>query len=228
MIVIDTLRIDHVSYTGSTRARTRRIDDVASRGIWFENAISQSPWTVPSVGSLLTGRYPSIHGSGRAFGSDAPSADGDLVREGISPDVPTLAQILSQAGWSCAAFVANTALRPMLGYNRGFGTYRVLDPPASVEIDAWWQSDRMGQWRLDLLNLVGYHEIAETGHFVEDLGDATAAEAAIHWLHQHAEKPFFLWLHLMAVHDYLESEARWSSGCPRASSSPRSPGSEGW
>jgi len=59
LIVLDTLRPDHMGTYGYGRRTTPNIDEIAENGIVFENAISTSPWTDPAVLSLLTGLYPS-------------------------------------------------------------------------------------------------------------------------------------------------------------------------
>src|SRR5215813_5513547 len=58
LIVLDTLRADHVSSYGYSRTTTPTIDAMARRGVLFENAIAASSWSLPSHASLLTGRYP--------------------------------------------------------------------------------------------------------------------------------------------------------------------------
>ncbi len=62
LVVIDTLRADHVSSYGYERKTTPQIDAIAKRGVLFENAITQAPWTAASIASLFTGLYPSVHG----------------------------------------------------------------------------------------------------------------------------------------------------------------------
>jgi arylsulfatase A-like enzyme len=62
MIVIDTLRADHLSSYGYGRATSPLIDQLARNGVLFENAVAPCSWTLPSHASLLTGRYPFEHG----------------------------------------------------------------------------------------------------------------------------------------------------------------------
>ena len=57
VIVVDTLRADHVSSYGYARSTTPNLDRVAEQGVLFENAISTCSWSLPSHVSLLTGRY---------------------------------------------------------------------------------------------------------------------------------------------------------------------------
>jgi arylsulfatase A-like enzyme len=62
-ITIDTLRADHLGSYGSPRNTTPNIDKIAEKGVLFENAISQAPWTLPSMMSMFTSLYPSELGA---------------------------------------------------------------------------------------------------------------------------------------------------------------------
>ena len=60
LIVVDTLRADHLGSYGYPRPTSPHIDSLAEDAIVYEQALSQAPWTTPSVGSLLS--FPlSIH-----------------------------------------------------------------------------------------------------------------------------------------------------------------------
>ena len=59
LIVIDTLRSDHVSCYGSASA-TPAIDAIAARGQRFTRATSSFHQTSMSMGAMFTGRTPSI------------------------------------------------------------------------------------------------------------------------------------------------------------------------
>lgn len=60
--VSDALRIDYVGCYGARFVNTRTIDELASSGVRFDQAISAAPWTCPSMTSILTGLYPHHHG----------------------------------------------------------------------------------------------------------------------------------------------------------------------
>ena len=59
--VADALRVDHVGCYGGTVA-TPTIDELASGGVRFDQAVSAAPWTAPSTASMITGLYPHHHG----------------------------------------------------------------------------------------------------------------------------------------------------------------------
>jgi len=62
LIVCDALRADVLGAYGSTRVKTPVLDDLAARGVLFENATVTAPFTWASFGSILTGKYPRRHG----------------------------------------------------------------------------------------------------------------------------------------------------------------------
>ena len=65
LICIDTLRTDRVGAYNPESGLTPVLDALAGDGVVFEQAVSQSPWTLPSVASVLTGLFPSVHGGGK-------------------------------------------------------------------------------------------------------------------------------------------------------------------
>lgn len=90
LVSIDSLRADCVSALGDYDGTTPQFDSLAREGRLFENAIAPAVWTLPSHTSLFTGLYPSEH---RILSGD--------TRLG---DHPTLAELLSQAGYDTRAF----------------------------------------------------------------------------------------------------------------------------
>ncbi len=149
LIVVDALRADHLGTYGYERATSPNLDSWAQRGRVFERAWATSPWTLPSFGSILTGRLPSAHGAGIEVG-DAANADVEVVAARnfvrLSDAARTIAESLSAAGFVTGAFVANPFLDPRFGLDRGFGYYDHYDTsnadlrPAAEVVDralAW-------------------------------------------------------------------------------------------
>jgi hypothetical protein len=58
LILLDTVRADHVSSYGHSRPTTPNIDALAERGVRFSQVVAPAPWTLPSVAGLLSGAYP--------------------------------------------------------------------------------------------------------------------------------------------------------------------------
>jgi arylsulfatase A-like enzyme/Tfp pilus assembly protein PilF len=126
LFVIDTLRADHVGCYGYPRATTPRIDALAREGVVFLQAISQAPWTAASVGSLLTGLYPAVHGldGGVEWDPGRPGRHLPFVAQRVLRDAePTLATVLRAHGYRTAGFVSNVYLHAILGFAQGFDVY---------------------------------------------------------------------------------------------------------
>ncbi len=61
IIIVDSLRADHLSCYGYNKNTSPNIDIVSKAGVRFNNAFSQSNWTYPSLYSFISGRYPGSH-----------------------------------------------------------------------------------------------------------------------------------------------------------------------
>jgi arylsulfatase A-like enzyme len=120
VILVDTLRRDRLTPYGCRRETSPEIARrLAGAGTVVEEAYSQAPWTLPSVVSLMTGRYP-----GELLG-------GDMSAYGVPPGVMTTAERLGRAGYETAGFLANPTMHVGSGFERGFRTFYA--PPADVE-----------------------------------------------------------------------------------------------
>src|SRR5690348_12223485 len=59
LITIDTLRADRLGVYGyGERPTSPNLDAWAQGAVVFDRATAAAPWTLPSLGALLTGRYP--------------------------------------------------------------------------------------------------------------------------------------------------------------------------
>jgi len=101
VIVVDTLRADHVSSYGYARPTTPNLDRIAQQGTLFENAVSTTSWSLPSHVSLLTGRYQFEHGVGNV----QPAPWLGWGNKGLG-GFPTLGEALEQKGYRTGAFSA--------------------------------------------------------------------------------------------------------------------------
>ena len=125
LIVIDTLRADHVGAYGYPQPTTPNIDRLAARSVVFETAISQAPWTAPAIASIFTGLYPSVHGldGGIRWGEAATSRGETLpfaVQKTLPPGHQTLAEVFRDAGYATAGFVSNLYVNAIFGFAQGF------------------------------------------------------------------------------------------------------------
>ena len=111
VVVVDTLRADHLPLYGYSRSTTPHLDAMAKGGVVFDNDVATSSWTLPSHASMLTGRYPHDHGVDREVALDRR--------------YPTLPEILQQHGYRTGGFSANLFyFTRRAGLGRGFIRFR--------------------------------------------------------------------------------------------------------
>lgn len=122
LIVLDTVRKDHVSCYGSKRETTPHIDRLAGQGVLFTNAISTASWTLPSHASMFTGLYPSTH---KATFAKAHIEDVTALTKVnfLDEKFTTLAEVLKDHGYSTGGFVAAAWCRAVFGLGQGFDVY---------------------------------------------------------------------------------------------------------
>lgn len=109
-ILVDTLRADRLSTYGYTRPTTPILDEIASKGILFENVVSQSSWTKTSMASIWTSTYPIRNGILRY--------NHVLPEEAVMP-----AEILREAGFRTVGLWRNGWVEPNFGFDQGFEIY---------------------------------------------------------------------------------------------------------
>jgi len=111
LITVDTLRADRIHCYGFPHIETPTMDLFASRGVLFEKCIAQTPLTLPSHTSLLTGTHPFFHG--------VRDNGGFLVPQ----ELITLAEVFKEKNYKTSAFVAAYVLDSKWGLNQGFDSY---------------------------------------------------------------------------------------------------------
>jgi len=119
LVAVDTLRADHLGAFGSTLGATPHLDRLAAESVRFEAAYAPAPFTLPSIASLLTGRYPDALGVRTNMSS-------------LPEDVETLATELHRQGWRTGAVVSSFVLRRSMGLARGFEHYDDETPQAEA------------------------------------------------------------------------------------------------
>ena len=134
LISLDTLRADHLGCYGYERPTSPVLDALAARSVRFAAASSHSPKTGPSHMSILTGLLPDAHG--------VPNL-GDEGNRRLSPHVPTLAQLLAEAGWRTGAWHGGGHLSEQLGFAAGFEQF---EGPGGVLTNVDAALDAMQRW----------------------------------------------------------------------------------
>jgi len=116
LIVIDGLRADRIGSGGYDRNTTPQLDGFARRAVRFQRATSTSPWTIPALGSLLTGQLPYGHGAGLNDG-------GQQLHTALGADSTPLAFLLDRQGYLNVASVGDLWL-DSYGMDQGFAEWR--------------------------------------------------------------------------------------------------------
>jgi len=192
LIVVDTLRADHLSCYGWSENSSPNIDRLAEEGILAEKMICQVPQTLPSFCTILTGTHPTTHGV-RANGFFA-----------LPNDALTLAEIFKDEGYRTAAFLAGFPLDEIFGTGQGFGTYND-NMRSHIAMGGLHENDDGS-----------FDWLGHSTESFENRADVVTADA-IAWLEKRAEggfferrKPFFMMVHYFDPHHNYAPPERFS------------------
>ena len=179
VIVVDTLRADHLSTYGYARPTSPHLTQLAAQGTLFENAISPSSWTLPAHASLLTGLYPHAHHM-------------DTDNAVMGQQYPVLGEEFMARGYRTAAFSANAL---MFCRRRGFGR-------GFIHFEDSFQSPGSSFGRTFYGNLMR-HLLFQLELKADLFGRRNAADInrhALRWI-DGGHRPFFVVLNYLDVHD---------------------------
>jgi arylsulfatase A-like enzyme len=200
VIVIDTLRADHLSAYEYTRATTPNFDRISKEGVLFQNAISACSWTLPSHASLLTGRYPIDHGMQNAqpmpwLGWGNKSLRGDT----------TLGEALERSGYRTGAFSANQSyFTSNVGLGRGFIHFEdYFQSPKDMLLRTLFgrEFERVYLHRTErskvtrAIRFLGFAGLLDNRKHAAEVN-----REALAWIDRGA-RPFFAFLNYIEVHD---------------------------
>jgi arylsulfatase A-like enzyme len=203
VIVIDTLRADHLSLFGYPRPTSPNIDQLAQQGVLFDAAISPSSWTLPSHASMLTGRYTYEHGADNVKPMSAVS---DHLQT-LNTRYPMLGEALEKHGYRTAGFSGNRVyFSRQVGLGRGFThfeDYTAADMfPRTVlgrKIAALiLQHDAVRNF-LVRAGFRGLEHVQLGDDFIRKRGDEIN-KAALQWIDRDRTRPFFAFLNYFDVH----------------------------
>lgn len=127
LIIIDTLRADHLSCYGYHRETFPYIDSLAASGIMWTRAQAQCSWTLPSIASIFTGLSQRSHG--------ACKSREDKCNYSLDPDFPTIPSLLNDVGYNTAAFHNVLLIDANHGFDKGFDHFVCGDRLADETID---------------------------------------------------------------------------------------------
>jgi arylsulfatase A-like enzyme len=177
LIILDTVRAISMSVYEAENPTTPNLERFATASTVFDNAWSTSPWTLPSHGSMFTGRL-------------AQELTTDLITP-LDARNPTIAEHFRNRGYATAAFVANLVFATREdGLARGFLRYEDHPVTLGATINSALLTRRIG------------HRIAKFGRndklvrkSAADINDSFLA-----WLDRPRERPFFAFLNYFDAH----------------------------
>ncbi len=179
LITLDSLRADHCSFMGYHRKTTPTIDKMAKKGLYFKNAVAPGTGTPTSLMGIFTGRYMLF---------DPVSLEGwrkEMMRR------RTLAQALSEIGYTTIGFTTNVSASSYLGFNKGFKIFYDYIPRRETK----FKIIRKYKFIFEILQVFK--------QFIRGQG------VFIHWENiyediinsiRNCKEPFFLWILLLDTH----------------------------
>lgn len=160
LIVVDTLRADHLGCYGYARNTSPRIDRFAEQSTLYTRAMASAPWTVPSHASMFTGLDPFEHGA-HTCKLEAPEECVFPLAERHT----TLAEVLRDQGYRTAGFVANAAyMHAHFQLDQGFENWNVgyaQAPQITSMALRWAEEHRQAPFFL-FLNYMDTHRVYNT------------------------------------------------------------------
>jgi arylsulfatase len=185
MVTVDSLRADYCGYLNPASELTPSIDELASEGLVFENALSHGTATRGATSSFLTGDYP--------FERPTASSVTENIRQHLGAN-DTLPERLSRMGYTTAAFTANPWTSRHFFEEDMFDHFEdFLDEDSSS--DHLVESKEGNNTLLDVVVRgvnwwQGQNMFMSWESFYDDV---------VEW-QADAEEPYFLWVFLVDVH----------------------------
>jgi arylsulfatase A-like enzyme len=175
LVTVDALRADSAEAMQSYRR-------LAARGVEFRRHVTLSPWTLPSVASLMTGMGPDEHGAGLALSSRSL-----IAKTPLPAGVQTLAHVLGVRGYRTHAEVTNPFLTARYGMDAGFCSFDNVS--------------MAGEAARGLAQTVPlrFARALLPGALPSDRADVVR-ERAERWIAAAGDRPFFLWVHFLDPH----------------------------
>lgn len=174
LITLDTTRADRLGCYGYQHETSPSLDRLAQESVLYTRAYATSSWTLPSHGSIFTGKLPTSHGAqydpegplSIIQGIEGHPAWGNFRARTLSEDELTLAEVLSDAGYATAGVVGGPWMKRVFGLDRGFEFY-----------DDSQISELNGRPAADVVR------------------------STVEWLEKEREEPFFLFLNFFDPHE---------------------------
>ena len=187
VVLIDTLRADHLSCYGYERPTSPAIDRFATEGVLFERAFSQSTWTKPATASLFTGRYPSQH---QAYLEKARLSDTELL----------LPEAFDQLGYRTAVFSGNPWITPDYGFDQGVDDFYSVYDERFARVTLFMMTLKRVSNLIDGGRSYNRVKMLVQGELSTTERDTRLNQEIDRWLDEHGRRPFFMHVQYMSPH----------------------------
>ena len=192
VILIDTLRPDHLGFNGHHREPAPYLASLAERSVVFSHAVSTSTWTAPSTASLFTALHPLRHGvhigvvaHHKRVVLDEAAGVVKLQINRLPESIATLPELFRDLGYRTFGIAAN----PNIGSSIGFDRFKLLEGRSlSVE-----EARKAGRTRKPFRWANGEELYKELSSWQADI--------------KRGPEPFFLYIHINDVHDPCKKHA---------------------
>ena len=161
-VVLDAHRCDPLGCYGSERGISPNLDAFADQATVYERAIAPAQWTIPSHASMFTGVAASEHLMVQS-------------KDALPPGLPTLAELLKQAGYRTMGFCNNPLVGVLdNGLRRGFDRFYNYGGAFSAR-------PRFGRWRkgTPVLDWLRRHVLKRLRRIAERVQNAVAQSGAV-------------------------------------------------
>ena len=183
LVSVDTLRADHLGAYGRAPSITPAMDRIAREGAVFTRGLASSPWTIPSVASMLTGLPTTRHGAGWPLGAGMT-----FQRSSLEAGFTTIAERFAAAGYRTRAVVTNSFAGAEFGMAQGFQDFK---NPFDTAMGAGMMRELpLTRLIVNLIPPVKWGDYRASG----------ATDQALTWLAEADDAPLFLWVHYMDPH----------------------------
>lgn len=189
LVVLDTVRADHLSVYGYQRPTSPWLERFAARATLFRHCFAPSNYTLASHASLFTGLYPRGHGA-----TNLPP--GESFGEPLNTRTETMAERLARHGYFNFAVAANFVyLGRDFGLHQGFHVYDARRPVLHLKAA---EHHHLRNAVHDLLRLLGLGNRID--RCFRDAGEVN--ETLFRLLEEiaPARSPFFLFVNYVDAH----------------------------
>ncbi len=126
LLVIDTIRPDHLSMYGYEHDTSPFLAELAAKGTLFDCTYSTSSWTSPATASIMTSTYPFQNGVILNLHSielmQKQQVEIEINR--IPDEAETLAEMLQRAGYRTFGLSDNINVSDVMGFDAGFDRFQ--------------------------------------------------------------------------------------------------------